>query len=300
MDLRFFCFLRISPRLSHSKRVFILCILTALLAYPELVYGSLLQVPGQLELDQVSEFSHIKVTRDGDTRTLWFVRDNGEHVVESRVNLKQRDDLRVEYTRYMFLSYVFVPEPRRVLIVGLGGGAMVNFLKIHDPKVKVHVVEIDPMIVSIADRYFDVRSGDNVDVKVADGLAHIRETDEKYDVIYMDAFLRPSGGTDMTGVPLHLKTLAFYEQVKQRLNSNGVVVFNLNPHPSILQDIRLIRKSFPNTYVFNLQDHAGYVVIASTSASSMTRSKIEGEASRLDKRFKVPFSFHEMTNRSSN
>ncbi|MDG3006155.1 spermidine synthase [Paludisphaera mucosa] len=290
-------FLRKAPPWATVASALVLAIAVASLAPPGSVRGALLQVPGQLELDEVSNYSHVKVTRDGSTRTLWFVRDNGEHVVESKVDVERPDDLRVEYTRFMFLSYVFRPQPKKVLIVGLGGGSMVHFLKIHDPAVKVDVVEIDPLIVSIADRYFGVKTGGNVDVKVTDGLAYLRESDAKYDVIYMDAFLRPSGGTDMTGVPLHLKTLTFYEQVKQRLNPDGVVVFNLNPHLSVQQDIQTIRDAFPHTYVFRLQGYDGFVVVASTAKEAMTPIAISAEATRLDKRFEAPFSFRTMAGR---
>ena len=256
-----------------------------------------LQVPGQLELDQVSDYSHVKVTREPRTRTLWFVRDNGEEVVESRLDLERPDNLLVEYTRFMFLSYVFRPEPEKALIVGLGGGSMVHFLKAHDPDLKVDVLEIDPMIASIADRYFGVRTGGNVDVKVTDGLAYLRDSDAKYDVIYMDAFLRPSAGTDTTGVPLHLKTLAFYDQVKKRLNPDGVVVFNINPHLSVRQDIQTIREAFPHTYVFSLSAGSGYVVVASTAEEAKTPTAVSAEAARLDRRFKAPFSFRSMAGR---
>jgi spermidine synthase len=266
---------------------------------PGAVRGALSQTPGRLELDQVSNYSHVKVTRDGDVRTLWFVRDNGEHVIESKVDLARPDDLRIEYTRFMFMSYAFRPEPKRVLIVGLGGGAMVHFLKIHDPKVKVDVVEIDPLIVSVADRFFDVRSGGEVSVKVGDGMAFIRDSDAKYDVIYMDAFLRPSGGTDQVGVPLHLKTLAFYEQIKKRLAPDGAVVFNLNPHLSVGQDIQTIREAFPHAYVFRLEGYDGYVVVASTAAKAMTPTEISAAATRLDQRFGAPFSFRKMAGRLS-
>src|SRR5438105_978083 len=42
---------------------------------------------GELELDVRSKYSHIKVTRENNLRTLWFVRDSGEEVVESIVDL---------------------------------------------------------------------------------------------------------------------------------------------------------------------------------------------------------------------
>ena len=288
---------RFSRKAPQRAAVLVAALAAATLATSGPARGALMQVPGQLELDQVSNYSHVKVSRDGSVRTLWFVRDSGEHVVESRVDLDHPDDLLVEYTRFMFLSYVFNPQPKRVLIVGLGGGSMVHFLRMHDPNVKVDVVEIDPVIVSVADRYFRVKSGGNVDVKVADGLAYLRDSEAKYDVIYMDAFLRPSGGTDRVGVPLHLKTLEFYGQIKQRLNPDGVVVFNINPHLSVQRDIATIREAFPNTYVFRLTGYDGFVVAASTSEQKWTPTSISAEAARLDHRFKAPFSFRPMAGR---
>lgn len=255
------------------------------------------QVPGDLELDVKSEYSRIKVTRQNSTRTLWFVRDSGEEVVESRVDLEHPDDLLIEYTRYMFLSYIFRPNPEKVLIVGLGGGSMVHFLQQKDPKVKVDVVEIDPTIVSIADRYFGIRTGRNVTVNVTDGLDYLSRTDAKYDVIYMDAFLRPSGGTDKTGVPLHLKTLKFYSEVQKRLNPDGIVVFNLNPHLSVGEDVRTIKEAFPNTYVFRLHGYDGFVVVASTAEKALSPRAVSAEAARIDARFKAPFSFRAMAGR---
>ncbi len=239
------------------------------------------------------------VTRRPDTRerTLWFVRDNGVEVVESRVDLDRPDDLLIEYTRFMFLSYVFQPQPKRALIVGLGGGAMVHFLKVHDPELKVDVVEIDPMIVSVADRYFETRPGGNVEIKNTDGLAYLRSAGVKYDVIYMDAFLRPSPGTDVVGVPLHLKNQTFHDQVKARLNPDGIVVFNMNPHPALQRDVREIRRAFPNTSVFRLEGYDGLVVVASTAKKPLTRPEIEAAAAKLDDRFKAPFAFLPMAKR---
>src|SRR5262245_20296889 len=88
--------------------------------------------PGVLEVDVRSKFSHIKVRKDGNVRTLYFVRDSGEEVIESQLDLNKPHDLIVTYTRYMFLSYAFKPKQERVLIVGLGGGSMVHFMKHYD------------------------------------------------------------------------------------------------------------------------------------------------------------------------
>ena len=130
-------------------------------------------------------------------QTLVFVRDGGEEVVQSMVNCKKPYDLLLRLLpAAMFASYLFRPRPQRVLIVGLGGGAMVHFLKHYDADVKVDALEIDPVVVQVADRYFDVRSEGNVNVITADGIQYLEHTDKRYDVIYMDAFLKPSDETD--------------------------------------------------------------------------------------------------------
>jgi len=284
------------PPWAMAASALVVALVLAWTAPPRLVRGAA-QVREDLELDVKSEYSHVKVTRYNNTRTLWFVRDNGDEVIESRVDLERPDDLLIEYTRYMFMSYAFRPNPQKVLIVGLGGGSMVHFLQRRDPKVKVDVVEIDPVIASIADRYFGVRSGGGVDIHVTDGFEYLNTTEAKYDVIYMDAFLRPSGGTDKTGVPLHLKTLAFYDQLKKRLTPDGVVMFNLNPHLSVRDDIRTIKEAFPNVYVFQLRNQSGYVVAASTADEKMSLKAVTAAAAESEARLKPSFSLRAMAGR---
>ena len=109
---------------------------------------------GSLEHEEVSDFSRIRVRRDGDVRALTFVRDDGQEVVQSRVNLTEPQTLVSPYAHGMFASYLYQPQPRRVLIIGLGGGAMVRFLTHHEPQVQIDAVEIDPAVVRLADQYF--------------------------------------------------------------------------------------------------------------------------------------------------
>jgi spermidine synthase len=248
---------------------------------------------GRVELDVQSEFSHIRLRKSDSVRTLLFVRDSGEEVVESGVDLDRPHELLVEYTRFMFLSYVHRPQPRRVLIVGLGGGSMVHFLKHYDPQVAVDVVEIDPAIISIADKYFGIRSEGNVKIIQADGLKYLTETDARYDVIYMDAFLKPSPSTDVSGVPLALKTVEFYQQVQEKLVPGGIVVFNLNPHAGTRSDVATIGQAFRQTYTYRLPV-GGLVVVATTSGERLTRAAILRQAAALDRRFQTSFQFERL------
>lgn len=251
---------------------------------------------GALEADVKTDFSRIRIRKNRNVRTMLFVRDNGEEVIESSVNLDKPHDLLIDYTKHMFLSYIVKPKQDRVLIIGLGGGAMIHFMKHHEPKAKVDVVEIDPIVVKLADKYFGVRTEGNVNIAVKDGFQYLKDTPNTYDVIYMDAFLKPSKDTDETGVPLKLKTIRFYKDIQKKLTADGLVVFNINPHAQIQDDVRNIREAFPQTYVFNLPNLGGLVVIGSMAPQRLTLAEINAKAVDLDKRFKASFSFREMAN----
>ena len=186
--------------------------------------------------------------------------------MQSRVNLTAPHTLVSPYARSMFASYLYQPQPRRVLIVGLGGGAMVRFLTHHEPQVQIDAVEIDPAVVRLADQYFGVRSGGNVRVHTADAVAFVESTIDRYDLILMDAFLRPSSDTDTTGVPTRLKTLAFLGRLKQALAPGGVVAFNVNEHASMADDIAAVTTAFGHVAVYRSPPSDNKVVIAAAGA----------------------------------
>lgn len=252
---------------------------------------------GSVEHEVTSEYSQIRIRTRGNVRTMLFVRDSGEEVVESQLDLEHPQQLKVAYTQYMFLNYLFDPEPEKVLIVGLGGGSMVHFLQHHDPGVRIDVVEIDPVVVSLAEEYFGVASEGTVNVIVADGFDYLRTTEERYDVIYMDAFLKPSDETDSTGAPLRLQTAPFYDAVKECLSPGGMVVFNLNTHRQLNDSLRTIRSSFPQTYRFTVPNAGNVVVIGSPSDERVSHPDLLQSADAVDERFETEFSFRILARR---
>jgi spermidine synthase len=246
---------------------------------------------GAIEFETRSAFSHIRIRRSGSIRTMIFVRDSGEEAWESQMNLRSPHVLRFTYLQHMFASYLLQPEQSRVMIVGLGGGSMVHFLQKYDPKVKIEAVEIDPVVVELAERFFSVRQNENVRLVVADAFDFLKRTQSRYDVIYMDAFLKPSAGTDDTGVPLRLRTQEFYREIQKLLTENGSVIFNINPHDQMQQDIAVISESFPQTYVFSLPGSEGVVVVGSLQPERLTAAQLKTAGKQIDDRFKASFSF---------
>jgi spermidine synthase len=252
---------------------------------------------GRLEYDGTSDYSHIRIRRRGNFRSMMFVRDTGEEMYETKINLRYPAELQFAYLKFLFTSYLFRDPQQDVLIVGLGGGAMVHFLRRCDPALRIDVVEIDPLVVKLADEYFGVRSGENVNIVTGDGLEFIANAEKQYDVIYLDAFLKPSADTDASGVPLALRTRQFYEQLQSKLKPGGVAAFNINPHPLVEEDVRAIAGAFPQAYEFPLPQGVGLVMIASTDARRSTRGDLIERARPLDERFETSIRFQEMARR---
>ena len=249
---------------------------------------------GPIELNVRSKYSHILIRRKNNTRTMVFVRDSGEEALETQMDLTQPHELRFAYLRYMFMSYLFQPNPKEVLIVGLGGGSMIHFLQHYDPLVRVDAIEIDPVVVDIASKYFGIKPKKNVNIITGDGFDYLQNTKVVYDVIYMDAFLKPSIDTDSTGTPVRLRTQQFYQDIQTKLRPGGVVMFNINSHPKIAQDLQGIRESFPQIYVFPLPRSHGLIVAGSTAPKRERIATLRRRATKLDDRFKTSFSFRGM------
>jgi spermidine synthase len=247
-------------------------------------------------LELTTPFSRIRLRDAALLRSMFFVRDDGTPMLQTRLNLAVPHLLTVPYTRTMFASYLFQAAPTSVLIVGLGGGAMVRYLENRDPELEIDAVDIDPEVVRIADRYFGTRSSAHVRIEVADGYQVIRSGTGPYDVIYMDAFLRPSDETDSSGNPLRLKETPFYQALRSRLSPTGVAVFNLNPQPDRESDIVELRGAFPQLYVFHCDGDLNWVAVATLETSRRTAFELAQTASTMRPAFDGDLDFAGMVN----
>jgi spermidine synthase len=255
-----------------------------------LIHGRSLEAEGLIH-EKRSAFSHIRVMAKGTHRSLYFVRDSGDMALESLVDLRRPERLILTYARMMFSSLLVKPHQSDALLVGLGGGSMVNFINCFFPETRLDVVEIDPEIIRIARRYFGLSFGGRTRVVLGDGFDFIQRGDRIYDVIYLDAFLKPSEQTDATGVPRKMKQKEFYSMVKRRLKGDGLLVVNINVNAETQDDIAVIRASFPRTYLFSEERGEAVVVIGSMSERRVTAEEMHRAADRLDAqgRFGFPF-----------
>lgn len=69
--------------------------------------------------------------------------------------------------------------PITLLLVGLGGGSLPQFLRDFIPGVSVHVVELDPAVLDVAQRCFGFQPDGRLKVVLGDGLEHISGLEAK-------------------------------------------------------------------------------------------------------------------------
>jgi spermidine synthase len=168
--------------------------------------------------ERKSAFGTIVVIDEGDgTRALRFGRTGAR---QSVVKLGDPDELMLPYTQVALSALGLSGEPRRILVIGLGGGTLPAFLHRHYPGAEIDAVDIDPEVVSVAREYFGFRDDALMRVHVADGRKFIESASRPYDLIFLDAF-----GT--TAVPPHLTTREFLQAVRRLTGPGGVVVGNL-------------------------------------------------------------------------
>ncbi len=100
------------------------------------------------------------------------------------------------HARIGLLPALLHPQPRRALVVGLGGGATAGALSQY-PGIQIDVVELSRGVVRGAEQFahvnFDVLHRPNVTVRVDDGRNYLLRAPARYDVITADAIIcRPT------------------------------------------------------------------------------------------------------------
>lgn len=171
--------------------------------------------------EQRSLYRNILVEDSGDYRCLKFSvkRKKSSQSCIYKVNPKA---LVFDYTKFVMTSLVFQPNPKKALIIGLGGGTLSNTLLELYPDISIDNVEIDPAVISVAKEYFDFKVTDNVRAHAQDGRIYMKRAlrkNQHYDMIILDAF-------NGEYIPEHLLTKEFLEETNGLLSEQGIIVAN--------------------------------------------------------------------------
>jgi spermidine synthase len=222
--------------------------------------------------EQPSMFGTIVVTEDEQgLRTLRFGRSGPR---QSVVKPGDPDQLVLQYTRTAFVGLALADQPRRMLVVGVGGGTLPMFLRKHYPDAAIDAVDIDPNVVDVARRFLGFREDATLRAHVVDGRAFIEAVREPYDVIFLDAF-------SSSELPGHLTTQEFLRAVRRALAPSGVVVGNIwDRYANRLYDsmIRTYQDSFDELYMLSVPAAGNKILLALPRMLKLSEADIEMRA----------------------
>ena len=235
-----------------------------------------------------SDYNDIYVMQKGSKREMWFRKKNN-FFLQSCIDVNKLDKLILVNTKLMISALLLQPTPQRILMIGLGGCAVSNFLSFLYPQVIIDVVEIDQKVIDISKNFFFLNETSNYKVHHDDGRQFIRKmsNEKTYDLIYLDAFKSGS-------IPFHLKTIQFYEDVNRVLSPGGVVGSNLYGKSNLLKpnDWKTFSAKFNRIYCFEDYDCKATVLFATNRAETWNISHFIQAAKKFP--LSLPFSMIDM------
>lgn len=237
-----------------------------------------------------SPYNTIVVTEDDrGLRTLWFEEGGAR---QSVVKVGDPDHLELAYARAMPIGFGFVERPKRVLIVGLGGGTLPTLFHKHYPRTIIDVVEIDPDVVAVAKKYFGFREDAAMHAYVDDGRRFIEKCRVPYDIIFLDAF-----GSE--NVPYDLATREFLLAVRRALTPNGVAVGNIwsrGSNPLYDSMVRTYQEVFDELYIFDVRGAGNKILVALPRKMRIQRDELARRARRISTQRRFPFDMGDVVN----
>ncbi|GBH31594.1 MULTISPECIES: fused MFS/spermidine synthase [Sphingobium] len=189
--------------------------------------------------------------RFGDMLSLLF----NWSTVQSGMRVSDPDHLLFDYTRMMMAFRLFRPDPCRIEMIGFGGGSLAKACYRALPDCDISVVEIDPQVIALRERFRIPDDDHRFRVIHADGVEFVSKDPGRPDVLLVDGF-------DSRGLPKSLSTAQFYSACRARLSPDGLLVANLcNNFLSYSRLLRRIRAAFNGQALSVVAENGGNRIV---------------------------------------
>lgn len=154
---------------------------------------------------------------DGTERTLEFSLSGG---AQSVMRCADPDKLIVPYTREMMAFLLLHPDPRHVVVAGLGGGSLVKYCYRNLPQTRITAIEIDPWVISLRDEFRIPEDDERLTTVCADARNYFASPGALADAVLIDLY-------DRRGTVPFLRDHEFLTNVKSHLTEIGCVFLNV-------------------------------------------------------------------------
>jgi spermidine synthase len=241
-----------SAMLKHSWMPLVLLLLAALTANQSLKSNA------KQIYETESAYNYIEVIQSGTLTVLRLNEGQGQHSVYSPDTLQYNGP----WDQFLVGPYLYAnrkpSDVQRVAIVGLAAGTAARQMTAVYGNIPIDGFELDPEIVEVGRKYFDMNMP-NLNVIIGDGRLNLERSDQRYDIIAVDAYRPPY-------IPPHMTTREFFEICASHLADDGVLTLN---SASVPGDRRLINglattmaAVFPSIYTVNIPGSLNTMIFA--------------------------------------
>lgn len=146
------------------------------------------------------------------------------------------------------LDQISLASVRSVLVLGMGGGSVIESLRTkYKYTYPIVAVEIDPVVIEIAEDEFGITKYNDLEVVCADAATFLEETEQNFDLIIVDLFIGQH-------VPERFYGKAFWQDIEKHTNKSGKILFNAEvSFSNVVRDTFL--KNLPNSFSYKILTH---------------------------------------------
>jgi len=142
------------------------------------------------------------------------------------------------------LSKVSLHHARTILILGLGGGCVIESLRNRfNYQNNITAVELDDAIINIASQEFNIQNSNRTTIIHQDALQYVQNCDKKFDLIIVDIFIDQKVPEAFYEKPFWSKTIAL-------VSTNGNILFNAGILLTDDQKIKKLQSDFESQMQF--------------------------------------------------
>lgn len=200
------------------------------------------------------------VHEENGSKSLYFSIDQ----LQSRMCRSRPNELELDYTRMMMGFLLFNRHPRRIAMIGLGGGSLAKYCYHTLTDCNITVVEINPHVIALRKEFMVPDDDERFQVVEADGADFVREANAKFDVLVVD-------GYDYKGQPAQLCSRKFYVNCAKTLSDQGILVANLHAyHKAYVVLLDRLSQVFGGNVAELAANKGGNVVVFASNSISMS------------------------------
>ena len=229
-----------------------------------------------------SLYQNILVVDTGTRRCLQFsLRDSPRSQSCKDLDAPQR--LVFGYTKMMLASLLVLEDPQRILVIGLGGATLPQALARVFPEASIDIVEIDPAVVQVAEKYFDFVPAANVRLFVEDARVwgkHAANNETRYDLILLDAF-------NGDYIPEHMMTLEYLQETRALLTERGVLAANtFSTSELYAHESATYARAFGAFFNVKMSTNSNRIIIAARTPPLPDKTALDAAARRMAARLR--------------